>query len=241
MKCGEFDKRNEEYNLDFSSEIYFKKLIYGVGDVSSDIEQEGQGRVIFDVGAHQGESAEYFHNIFPEADIYSFEPTPFAAEKIVDLKIDHVKVHQMALSDFDGSAKFNVQDVSHLSSLHKINRQSQHSLGYAESETHTAIMVEVMRGDTFSERYGIKTIDLLKIDVQANEVNTIKGFSRIIHKVKAVFVEISMYDFYENRSSIKNIEALLPNFELYDIYEISKNPKTLGTDWATLVYRNVDY
>ena len=82
---------------------------------------------------------------------------------------------------------------------------------------------------------------MLKIDVQANEVSTIEGFSGIIHRVKAVFVEISMYDFYEKRSSIKNIETSLPNFDLYDIYEVSKNPKTLGTDWATLVYRNRAY
>lgn len=241
MKCGEFDKRNEEFSLKFSSEAYFKRLLYGNDKNLSGSAQSGRDRVIFDVGAHQGESAEYFHGVFPEADIYSFEPGPPAAEKIIALNINNVKVHQVALSDFDGSAEFNLQDISHLSSLHKINRYSHHSLGYAENETHTPIMVEVMRGDTFCERYDIREIDLLKIDVQANEVSTIEGFSGIIHSVKTVFVEISMYDFYEKRSSIKNIETSLPNFDLYDIYEVSKNPKTLGTDWATLVYRNRAY
>ena len=84
-------------------------------------------------------------------------------------------------------------------------------------------------------------IDLLKIDVQANEIKTIQGFSGIISRVKVVFVEISFYDFYIDRSSISQVEQSLPNFKLYDIYEISKNPKSLGIDWATLVYKNTAF
>ena len=91
------------------------------------------------------------------------------------------------------------------------------------------------------KEHGLSTIDLLKIDVQANEAQALEGFSDTIHSVKVVFVEVSFYDFYENKSSIKSIEEQLPNFELYDIFEISKNPKTLRTDWATLVYKNVSF
>jgi len=111
-------------------------------------------------------------------------------------------------------------------------------LGYAESEISTTVNVEVARGDTFMKKHNISGIDLLKIDVQSNEVKTLQGFSFLLDTIKAIFVEVSMYDFYESRSSIKRVEESLPNFELFDIYEISKNPKTLGTDWVTLVYKN---
>ena len=239
MKCGEFDKRNLDYSNTFSSKEYFRRLILGKEYAKQpSVNRQGKGKIIFDVGAHKGESATFFHKLFPDANIYSFEPNYSAAKDIIDSEIPNVMVHEIALSNYDGSAKFNIQDISHLSSLHNINQDSSHSLGYAERERHTSIDVEVARGDTFMKKHKISEIDLLKIDVQANEVETIQGFSSVLNKIRAVFVEVSMYDFYNSRSSIRLIEESLPNFELFDIYEISKNPKTLGTDWATMVYTN---
>ena len=240
MNCGEFEQRNTDYYNNFSPEKYFRQLVLGntIKREPPSLDWYGQGKTIFDVGSHKGESAIFFHGIFPESKIYSFEPIPFAAENIINLALKNVSVFQMALSDFNGSADFYVQDISHLSSLNKINRKSKHSMGYASDEKHKKITVDVVRGDTFIKSRDIVEIDLLKIDVQANEVKTIQGFSDVLDKIKIVFVEVSFYDFYDNRSVIKNIEASLPSFEFYDIYEISKNLKTLGTDWATLVYKN---
>ncbi len=234
MKCGEFDKRNDEYHKEFSVENYFSRLLVGDEFNSSGSEEI----IIFDVGAHKGESAEFFHQVFNNAHIYSFEPNPDAANTIKLKDIPNVKVFTLALSNESGKFRFNVQDLSHLSSLNPINTRSEHSLGYAEKETHTEIDVMVARGDEFCASNGVAKIDLLKVDVQANEVDTLAGFSNFISNVRVVFVEVSLYDFYKKKSSIRQIEEVLIGFELYDIYEISKNPKTLGTDWATLVYKN---
>ena len=228
MKCGEFDKRNQQFLNCFNEENYFKSLISS--DINGDV-------IIFDVGAHKGESAIFFNKLFPDSKIYSFEPNPLAAENISTLNLKNVQVFNMALTDRDGMAEFYIQDISHLSSLNMINKSSEASVGYAEKEKHTVQDVTVMRGDEFCVQNKVDYINFLKIDVQANEVSTLKGFSNIISKVDCVFVEVSLYDFYSNKSSIGGIETLLPNFELFDIYEISKNPKTMGTDWATLVYK----
>lgn len=237
MKCGEFDKRNQEYYKNFSAENYFQKLL-GSNDTKT---SDWREKVIFDVGAHKGESAEFFHHTFPGATIYSFEPNPKAARQIIEKKIPGNQVFEFALTDFNGNVVFNLQDISHLSSLAPINRESRDSLGYAEREEHECIQVEAIRGDEFSNRHKIHRIDLLKIDVQANEVKTIQGFSGVISKVKVVFVEVSFYDFYTQKSSIREVESALPGFEIYDIYEVSKNPKSLGVDWATLVYKNTAF
>jgi FkbM family methyltransferase len=239
MKCGEFDKRNDAYFEKFSEVEYFARLIYGEDNLEAGRASRGEAVTIFDVGAHKGESAEFFHEVFPQARIFSFEPTPNNARIIIEKKMPNVFVQTIALSNFEGTAEFNVQDITHLSSLHKINLSSESSMGYAERESHTSIDVEVTRGDLFMRENDIEYIDLLKIDVQANEVSTLDGFSSNLASISVVFVEVSMYDFYEKRSSILRIEETLKGFELYDIYEISKNPKTLGTDWTTLVYKNL--
>ena len=236
MKCGQFEKRNKKYYENFSIKKYFKKLILeGGGNVDSNTAEK---KIIIDVGAHKGESAQFFNELLPDSLIYSIEPVPEHAQFIRNLNLPNVLVSEMALSDCNDTAEFNVQDVSHLSSLYKINKESEYSIDYAEKEKHNLINVKVQRGDLFVKEVGLDVIDFLKIDVQANEVNVLSGFSSVIDRVKVVFVEISMYDFYEHRSKIREVEELLPGFYIYDIYEISKNPKTLGTDWATFVYIN---
>jgi len=239
LKCGEFDKRNLEYNKSFSIEKYFSKLI-NINSKESDL-RNGKGKIIFDVGAHKGESASFFNKIFPNSKIYSFEPIPLAVKNILNLRLSNVSVHELALSDYDGEAKFNVQDISHLSSLNNINRKSTDSMGYASGEKHETIIVNVSRGDTFINSKNINYVNLLKVDVQSNEIQTLRGFEGALTKIENLMVEVSFYDFYNVSSKIRYIEESLPSFELFDIYEISKNPKTLGTDWATLVYRNTKF
>ena len=170
MECGEFSKRNEEYYKQFSKELYFCKLL-NINNMS------GEGKIIFDVGAHSGESAIFFNQMFPKAKQYSFEPIPEMAEKIRQLDLDNHLLEQCALSDFDGVEDFYIQDITHLSSLHKINKESKQSLGYHRKEQHKVVKVNVLRGDTFIKENQISKIDLLKIDVQANEIKTLKGFS----------------------------------------------------------------
>ena len=56
--------------------------------------------------------------------------------------------------------------------------------------------------------------------------------------IECLIIEISLYDFYENTSSLKKIEDILGNtHELWDILKISKNPKNFRTDWMEVVYR----
>lgn len=240
MKCGDFDKRNKKYFETFSKTSYFQKLIFNESH-DDNINLEGEDKIIFDVGAHRGESVTLFNQIFPLAQIYSFEPIPKMANLIRKLRIKNNIVTECALSNFDGKKNFYIQNITHLSSLHKINENSRDSLGYHLEETHETTLVDVMRGDTFMVDNDIRVVDLLKMDVQASEVQAVEGFSKMIKYVKVIFVEVSFYDLYRTKSSIKSLEAQLPNFELFDIFEISKNPKTMGIDWATLVYKNMAF
>ena len=240
MICGEFDKRNIEYYEKYAKDLYFQRLILNQDTKDSDL-LKGKGKIIFDVGAHAGESAKFFTKIFPLAQVFSFEPQPRMAELIRAQELNNNIIIECALSNFDGNENFYIQDITHLSSLHKLNKDSKESLGYHLKETHEIATVEVKRGDTYVKQLDIPAIDLLKLDVQANEVQALEGFSKVSHRVNAVLVEVSFYDFYENKSSIKLIEEQLPNFQLYDIFEVSKNPKTLGTDWATIVYKNTSF
>ena len=239
MKCGEFDIRNKNFEKAYSSQKYFNALLYGPDEIEN--YNSGKGKVLFDVGSHKGESATFFSDIFPEIKIFSFEPNKTSFLEHKKLNLENNILNNIALSNFNGLSDFFEQDISHLSSLIKVNNESESSLGYAATEQHKKIEVTVNTGDFYIKQNNINKIDLLKMDVQSNEVSTLQGFSDSLSIIRNVMVEISLYDLYEISSSIGDVEELLSDFKLYDVHEISKNPKTLGTDWVNLVYKNTNY
>jgi hypothetical protein len=141
-----------------------------------------------------------------------------------------------------GRKTFYKQSLSHLGGLSPINRKSKDSLGYAEKAENQAIIVDVQSLDEFCRRMGINHIDLLKIDVQGCEVAVLKGGYQILSHVNVCQLEVSLYDFYETSSCLLDIELIMKDsgLALWDIAKISKNPKTLRTDWVELIYKRLN-
>lgn len=164
MKCGESDSRNIEYEKIFSENNYFRMLLGRMDPV------------IFDVGGHRGESLEFFKSIFPQSEIYSFEPDPqnFAAlEALADTMGS--KAYNLAISDKCGLVEYYSQELSHLGGLYPINCKSSDSLGYAKKAINRKIKVHATTLAEFMTTSGILWIDLLKIDVQGAEEDVLKG------------------------------------------------------------------
>ncbi len=226
MKCGESGQRNMEYELSFNEDSYFKGLV------------PTDRPVIFDVGAHQGESIRFFRDIFPHCEIHSFEPDPISFREIPECA--GVTKNNVALALKDETAQFYRQSISHLNSLNRINVASTDSLGYAQTAINQQIEVPTIRGDSYMQSNNIQKIDLLKIDVQGAEVDVLRGFGERLADVNALTVEIGFFDFYARKTSFYEIEQVIrKHFELWDILKISKNPKSFRTDWVEAVYRKV--
>ena len=230
-KCGESDKRNRLYEETYEPKKFYKNLI------------KSTSPIIFDVGAHKGESINFFKSIFPRSLIYSFEPNPnnFTELDKVSKKFK-TKAFQKAISNKTGSIDFFSQGISHLGGLLPIKSDSKDSLGYSINAPNNLIRVESVTLNKLTRDIGITNIDILKIDVQGFELGVLKGASKILKNTNIVVVEISLYDFYGDNS--KNwflVNAFLGkySFELWDIAKLSKNPKNLRTDWAELVFRKV--
>lgn len=231
--CGESDQRNVEYDSNYSPSKFFDALI------------DNPRPVIFDIGAHRGESIEFFRSIYPQSTIYAFEPSPgnFKELLLKSSTCPNVFPFNMALGNTDSHATFYEQDLTHLGGLLPINRKSKDSLGYAKKAKNEPVNVPVNKLDTFCAKQGISFIDILKIDTQGYECEVLKGAIQHLSNTRCVTVEISLYDSYKsnNRSPLLNIEQIMydAGFSLWDISKISKNPKSLRTDWIEAVYRNI--
>ena len=231
MKCGESDTRNETYQENFSEEKFYKLLL------------SNDEPLIIDIGAHKGESVEFFNSIFPKAVIYSVEPDPISYAALIEYLPDKSRVINAAIASIDGTKIFFQYDKSHLNSLHAINKESKDSLGYAEKTSAKEIYVRCITLNTLVRELGItsKRINLLKIDAQGGELDILSGANTALKKVDNITVELSLYDFYTKRNTFLEIEQMLPDFELYAITKLSQNPKNYRTDWAEVFYTRKTY
>ena len=83
----------------------------------------------------------------------------------------------------------------------------------------------------------------MKIDVQAVEMNVLQGCGQILDRVGVILVEISLYDYYANSSSIGGVESHLSphGFSLWSVTDVSNNPMNGRTDWVELLYVNPNH
>lgn len=235
---GQSKLRNEEFKKKFSRDQLLQYVI--------SIDKP----VIFDVGAHRGESVAYLKRIFTKAIIYSFEPDPDSFKALSAANIDGVSYFNLALSDVDGTAIFNRNRISHTNSLLKVNLKSKDSIEIAKAtaENNTKffddfneeIQVSTVTLDGFSRQHSVNKIDLLKIDVQGAECSVLAGGRATLEHTKVVILEVSFYDYYEKSSTFLEVEQILSplGFRLFSISEVSNNPMNGRTDWAEVVYVN---
>ena len=234
---GEFEQRNKEFDNKFDRDKIIKSI------AASD------DPVIFDIGAHHGESIDYLRGLFPFSVIHSFEPDPDSFSILSHKQSTNNKLYNLAISDISGPSVFYRNKISHTNSLNKVNINSQDSIRAKNEklvqnssylkEINNEININAITLDDFLEDHSIKVIDLLKVDVQGAEEKVFKGAVNSLAKIQAIIVEISLYDFYENGTSFLDIEnCLFPaGFELFSILDISQNPMNGRTDWVEVLYK----
>ena len=180
--------------------------------------------IIFDVGAHEGESIDRFKNLFQNPIIHSFEPQSKIFEKLLNKKKNDkdLFLNNFALGSKEGNQEIFVNSNTAASSYLNIDNKDKF---FKSLKT---IQKEQTRIDTFDNYFNkikVNYIDLVKIDVQGLEEEVLKGAHNSLNKVLLIEIEIVFVNLYEKHSSFYQIENILKNynFELYSLSSISLN------------------
>ena len=180
--------------------------------------------IIFDVGAHEGESIDRFKNLFQNPIIHSFEPQSKIFEKLMNKKKNDkdLVLNNFALGSKEGNQEIFVNSNTAASSYLNIDNKDKF---FKSLKT---IQKEQTRIDTFDNYFNkikVNYIDLVKIDVQGLEEEVLKGAHKSLNKVLLIEIEIIFVNLYEKHSSFYQIENILKNynFELYSLSSISLN------------------
>ncbi|MBS0363498.1 MAG: FkbM family methyltransferase [Proteobacteria bacterium] len=141
-----------------------------------------QPQIIFDVGANAGQTVAELREVFPTAQIYSFEPIPATFEKlkrntIKDLRCEAINIAMGAVS---GSLKMTAGPID-----------GQNTANVSAKPDAPTVEVSVQTVDGFCAERGIGRIDLLKIDTEGFEMSVLTGAANMLGsgKIKMVLAE----------------------------------------------------
>lgn len=157
---------------------------------------------VFDVGANHGQYAQMLRNeVGFSGTILSFEPNPdvFAALKRTATGDPRWHVFNMALSDSDGTAQFNIMAADQFSSLER--PIADQDAMFAERNAVTrSVPVDCRRLDSLfakcKSEFGFAR-PFLKMDTQGHDLSVCGGALGVLHEMTGVQTELSMRTLYE--------------------------------------------
>lgn len=227
----ELRKRSRYFIDDFQDQ---KKLL-----------QQQDVKYILDCGANIGQTAVKYKQLFPSANIYSFEPTSETFLTLCETFKDceRVKPQQLAVSNLTGYKHFFVYEDSQLNSLWTVDSQTEDR--YMLSMTNVkSIDVPTITIDEFCTREKIERIDLLKMDIQGGELLALQGAVELLERqaIDLIYTEVFFAKLYDNQAKFDEINKFLDDYgySLYGIYNMTRLlDGTLGYADAIFITHNI--
>ena len=167
------------------------------------------------IGAHRFEELPLIDRLFPALrHIYLFEPQPgpLAALQRLASQDSRIKVFPVAVSDSDGTARFNVASNDGESS--SLLQLGSHRELFPEVTMQSTIEVSTRRLDSVLAEQGLALPDAMIIDVQGAEYLVLKTFTTpLLNRLRLIYTEVSTEAVYESAGLLSEVEALLsPRF-----------------------------
>jgi len=189
--------------------------------------------IIFDVGAHTGETIERFRKLYNKSIIHSFEPQVDSFQKLKKFSDDKTILNNFALGEKIEIKKFYINKNDSTSGFYKFTDKM-----FADHNNYSKD-IQIKTLDQYVEERNVENIDILKIDVQGYEDNVLKGaIKTLTNKIKILELEIIFIDYYEKKSSFYNLESIIKplGFELYTISSPVLDESDDRLKWLDAIY-----
>jgi FkbM family methyltransferase len=154
--------------------------------------------VIFDIGAHEGETVRRYKDLFKNSSVYCFEPFPDNVRILRSRYSSDPAVHvfDRAVSDRCGMKTFYVNENDATNSLlprEKSGRRYFSKTAAAKSQ----LDVETITIDEVMKQHGIERLDILKLDIQGGELMALQGAEKALHYLQLFgYTLFNIYDLY---------------------------------------------
>ncbi|MDA7812495.1 FkbM family methyltransferase [Candidatus Pelagibacter sp.] len=194
--------------------------------------------IIFDVGAHKGESINLFLSNFKTASIYSFEASPITF-KILSDKIDYIRnkfknskiiIENYAIGSVKKKVSLKQLKESSSSTIRNLNENSKYfkkKLFFLQGDKRSPFFKEVevdqIRLSDYLVKNNIGSIDFLKIDTEGYEFEVLIGAKDVLSKISIVLFEHHYDDMIAKNYKFSDIHNFFLTNNFTQLYK-SKMP-----------------
>jgi FkbM family methyltransferase len=182
-------------------------------------------QTVFDVGAFQGDTVARYAKLFPAAEIYAFEPFPPTYEALAERFREKQRIHLVnaAVSSSYGEATLHVNHQAATNSL--LPRPAAGRRYYSrQGASRESITVPTITLDEFCANRQIRPPDVLKIDVQGNEIEAFRGAEQMLcsEQVALIYSEVTFVPHYEHGVLFNEVCAYLNErgYSLFNMYDL---------------------
>jgi FkbM family methyltransferase len=205
-------RRGIRWKLDLNEGIDFSIFLLGCfekGTVKALDRLIRKGDTVIDIGANIGAHTIHMaQKVSNNGRVFALEPTDFAFKKLVqnvNINLDlsgRIKLRQILLVDTDNDSSKEIY-----SSWPLINSHDSHKVHQGVKKT--IIGASKIRLDDFISFENIDKVDLIKLDVDGNELEVLKGGIELINKFSPIFVMELAPDQYEKKENFDKVVELL--------------------------------
>ena len=184
-------------------------------------------RTIFDVGANVGQTAQRYHEMFPAAEIYSFEPFE-EAFRALDARfrgVPQVRPRRFAVAEIAGARRLFVNRDNVTNSLLPNREGAEELVGGGMMQADGAVDVPTVTIDEFCSSEQVSGIDILKLDIQGSELMALQGARGALarHAVSVIYSEVWFAEAYQSQADFPELVTFLRAFgyHLYGLYDLN--------------------
>jgi FkbM family methyltransferase len=198
----------------------------------------GKCKQIFDVGANRGDVVTVYRELFPNAEIFAFEPFPDSFSILKNRYENDKQVHcnQVALAAEEGKKSFYVNHNADTNSLLEPKETGLSS--DKQVKNIKKIEVDSITIDNFCLQNGIENIDILKMDIQGGELDALKGTKQMLAKGKIglIYSEVYFLEQYVDQPLFHDISSFLHKYGYYlqDVYSPIYGKGNIA--WADVIF-----
>ena len=219
--------------LSFFDYFYQKKII-------KFLKKNGLSRInlIFDVGAHKGESINLFLKNMTVKNIISFEASPLnfkfleINKKNLEKKFPNTKItiENIALGSDEKIIVFNQFNESSSSTMNDINQESKYFkrkfnlLNFRnKKDIYKSFKLKTETLDNYMKKKNLDKISFLKIDTEGYEYEILKGLKKRIEFIDTIMFEHHYDNMIVKKYTFSEINYFLKKNNFHQIYK-SKMP-----------------
>lgn len=188
------------------------------------IKQDISTPVIFDIGANIGTWARLALAVFPDSTLECFEPLPSHISKFHEefRNSESVQLHTVALGASNKKGSIHITSLSDASSLLDLSDICKSKYNLSVKET---ISIDVKKLDDYIIDNGLKSPDVIKLDIQGFELEALKGASETLKTTKFIISEVSFIEFYNGQAYFSDMIDFLKRFG-FELAALSRDTPT---------------